>query len=224
MTAAITISLILLLSSASAACKNDGEILIEQPEHQNGISLPDPGFYSDISVEQALLERRSIREYSDEPLNLQEISQLLWAAQGITSPYGFRTAPSAGGTYPIELYLVVNDVEGLSQGVYRYLPGEHKIISVLEGDMRLAVYNAALEQDWVKEAAVNIVIAAIYERTTDRYGERGIRYVHMEAGHVSQNIYLQAAALNLGTVAIGAFHDDLIKECLHWVRRNIRFI
>ncbi|MDD4924409.1 MAG: SagB/ThcOx family dehydrogenase [Dehalococcoidales bacterium] len=215
MTASIIISLILLISSASAACKNDGEILIEQLENQNSINLPEPRFYSDISVEQALLERRSIREYLDESLNLQELSQLLWAAQGITSPYGFRTAPSAGGTYPIELYLVVNDVEGLPQGVYRYLPGEHRIISILEGDVRVTVYNAALEQVWVKEAAVNIVIAAVYERTTDRYGERGIRYVHMEAGHVAQNIYLQAAALNLGTVAIGAFHDDRIKEVIN---------
>ncbi len=214
MTAYVIFSIVLLLSPSFAACENGGKTITQQAEHQNLINLPEPRFNSDVSIEQALLERRSVRDYSGEPLILQDVSQLLWAAQGITSAYGFRTAPSAGGTYPIEVCLVVNDVADLSSGVYRYLPVEHAVVKVLDGDMRMAMYNAALGQDWVKEASINIVIAAIYERTTDRYGERGIRYVHMEAGHVAQNIYLQAAALNLGTVAIGAFHDDLIKEVL----------
>jgi SagB-type dehydrogenase family enzyme len=176
------------------------------------IKLPEPKLKGDISLEQALSERRSVRDFSESALTLEEVSQLLWAAQGITSEWGGRTAPSAGGLYPLEVYLVAGNVEGLAAGSYRYHPEGHELAKVKDGDLRERLAEASLEQTWVKEAAINIIISAVYERTTGKYGERGIRYVPMEAGHSAQNNYLQATALNLGTVTIGAFHDDLVKE------------
>lgn len=178
------------------------------------IKLPLPRHKSAISVEEALLKRRSIREYTSAPLTLPEVSQLLWAGQGITDPRGLRTAPSAGATYPLETYLVVGKADGLGEGVYHYRPEGHKLVKIMEGDLRRELAIAALGQEWVKEAAINIVFAAEYERTTRRYGERGVRYVHMEVGHAAQNVYLQAVALDLGTVVIGAFYDDRVKKVL----------
>lgn len=174
------------------------------------VKLPEPRFESDISVEEAFLKRRSEREYANSPLTLENVSQLLWAAQGITDPRGFRTAPSAGGLYPLELYIVVGNVENLPVGVYKYKTDAHELLKLGENDVReqLAV---ASGQSWVKEGAVCVVISAVYERTTQKYGERGIRYVHMEAGHAAQNIYLQAVALDLGTVTVGGFSSEAVK-------------
>ncbi|WP_455368354.1 SagB/ThcOx family dehydrogenase [[Eubacterium] cellulosolvens] len=160
------------------------------------------------------MKRKSTREYSGEPLTLNEISQILWAAQGITHGKRLRTAPSAGGLYPLELYVVVGNIEGLDTGIYHYIPIENSLLKTVDGDKRSNITNAALDQEWVEKAAVNIVITAIYERTTGKYGDRGIRYVHMEVGHAAQNICLQATALNLGTVTVGAFHDDKIIHIL----------
>lgn len=171
------------------------------------VRLPSP-MRGGPSLEEALSRRRSVREYSKEPLAIQELSQLLWAAQGITDPRGLRTAPSAGGTYPLEVYVVVGAVEGLSAGVYKYRPKDHALARIREGDKRAELAGAALGQGWVREAAIDIIIAADYGRTTARYGERGVRYVHMEAGHAAQNVLLQAAALGLGAVPVGAFDDD----------------
>jgi SagB-type dehydrogenase family enzyme len=180
------------------------------------IELPAPKYDSDTSVEQALLERRSVREYKNEPLTLAEVSQLLWAAQGITEPRrGLRTAPSAGATFPLEVYVVVGNVNNLSQGVYKYEPHVHELVKVVAGDRRAELHDAALRQRWVKEGAIVIVFSAVYERTTGRYGERGIRYVHMEVGHAAQNVYLQAVSLNLGTVVVGAFRDGAVKRILN---------
>ena len=181
------------------------------------IFLPYPRIKGNISLEEALSMRRSIREYKDIPLTLEQLSQLLWAAQGINEVhYGFRTAPSAGATYPLEVYVVVspNGVKGLPAGIYHYNVHRHSLIVMKLGDFRKALTDAALGQTWVYKAPINVVITAIYERTTIRYGERGIRYVHMEVGHVGQNIYLQAVALGLGTVVIGAFHDNVVQEII----------
>ncbi len=196
-----------------AACAKEPTPLPVTPEI--GVKLPEPRHDSDISIEETLLKRRSVRDYTGESLTLREVSQLLWAAQGITDPRGLRTAPSAGGTYPLETYVVVGDVENLTKGVYRYHPLKHEIAVVLDGDLRVELAAAALGQTWVKKGAINIVFTAIYERTTRRYGNRGIRYVHMEVGHAAQNVYLQAVAMNLGTVVIGAFRDDQVKEILN---------
>ena len=179
------------------------------------IRLPEPKYDSNTSVEQALLKRRSVRVYKDETLALTEVSQLLWAAQGITDPRGFRTAPSAGALYPLELYVVAGNVNDLPDGIYKYKPHKHELAMVVEGDKRTELYNAALDQPSIKDAATVIVFSAVYERTTGKYGERGIRYVHIEVGHAAQNIYLQAVSLNLGLVVIGAFDDEEVKKIMN---------
>ncbi|MEJ5352582.1 MAG: SagB/ThcOx family dehydrogenase [Melioribacteraceae bacterium] len=186
----------------------------ESKEHNEKIELPQPIYESNTSIEQALLERRSAREYKDKPLTLAEVSQLLWAAQGITDPKGFRTAPSAGALYPLEVYVVIGNVEGVTRGVYKYYPLEHEIVKVRDGDVRNDLTIAALGQSCIAEGAIVIVISAVYERTTKKYGDRGIRYTHIEVGHAAQNVYLQAVSLNLGTVIVGAFQDDKVRKIL----------
>jgi len=176
------------------------------------VRLPEVRVQSDASLEETLLDRRSIREYADEALILEEVSQLLWAAQGITVEWGGRTAPSAGALYPLEVYLVAGRVENLAPGVYKYKPDGHELVKVKDQDIRGKLAEAALDQKCVKDGAIDIVIAAVYERTTAKYGDRGVRYVHMEAGHAAQNIYLQATALDLGMVTVGAFNDERVKE------------
>ena len=209
----------LLMLAVAGLCLSTGCVPGEESRpsrmsNETEIDLPEPRYDSGVSLEETLLKRRSIRDYTGEPLTLQEVSQLLWSAQGTTDPRGYRTAPSAGATYPLETYLVVGDVENLAEGVYRYQSAEHKLVKVLDGDLRVQLADATLGQSCVKEGAVNIVVTAIYERTTRRYGDRGIRYVHMEVGHTAQNVYLQAVALGLGTVVIGAFHDDQVSKIL----------
>jgi len=138
----------------------------------------------------------------------------MWAAQGITAKWGGRTAPSAGALYPLEVYLVVGNVDGLAPGIYKYKSEGHELVKARSEDVREELAEASLSQAWIREGAIDIVIAAVYERTTKKYGERGVRYVHMEAGHCAQNIYLQATALNLGMVTVGAFYDDQVKSIL----------
>ncbi len=176
------------------------------------IRLPEPMLKSEVSLEEALRNRRSIREYSEEPLSLAQVSQLLWAAQGLTADWGGRTAPSAGGLYPLEVYLVANSVEGLGPGAYKYRPASHELAYVKPGDIRVPLADAVLGQEWVKNGAAVIVIAAVFSRTVDKYGDRGRQYVWMEAGHAGQNICLEATALDLGAVPIGAFHDDQVQN------------
>ncbi len=180
------------------------------------IKLPEPRKKGEMSVEEAIEKRRSVRDYLDKPIKLDHLSQILWAAQGITDPIRkFRSAPSAGATYPLEVYVVVGAVEGLNPGVYHYDQFNHSLILVKKGDYRYELYKACVNQEWVLKAPASIVITAIYERTTFKYGERGVRYVHMEAGHVGQNIYLQATALGMGTVAVGAFYDERVEEIVN---------
>lgn len=179
------------------------------------IKLPEPGHQGEVSVGEALLERRSVRDYTAESLTIGEVSQLLWAAQGITDPRGLRTAPSAGALYPLETYVVVGDVVSLDEGVYRYEPAEHALVRVLNNDLRGELAGAALGQECVEKGAIDVVFTAVYERTTGKYGDRGIRYVHMEVGHAAQNLCLQAVALGLGTVTIGAFDDEMVKKVLN---------
>ena len=190
------------------------------PAPVTAIQLPEPRLKSEVSLEEALLKRRSIRQYANLPLTLEDVSQLLWAAQGITTEWGGRTAPSAGALYPLEVYLAVGNVENLAAGVYKYKPERHELVKVRDDDVREELAKAALSQSWVMEGAIDIVIAAVYERTTKKYGDRGVRYIHMEAGHAAQNIYLQATALDLGTVTIGAFYDDRVKDILGMPRNE----
>jgi SagB-type dehydrogenase family enzyme len=178
------------------------------------IDLPDPRFESEVSLEEAILRRRSTREFSNKPVTIKEVSQLLWAAQGITSERGYRTAPSAGALYPLEVYVVVGYVDDLSLGVYWYRPSEHALVKVTGGDVVRGLTEAALMQQSVSEAAVNLVITAVYSGTTQKYGDRGVRYIHLEAGHAAQNICLQATALDLGAVTVGSFSDEGVKWTL----------
>jgi SagB-type dehydrogenase family enzyme len=179
---------------------------------ENFIELPQPHYKGSVTLEETLKERRSVREFSSHSLSLQEISQLLWAMQGITGSSGGRTAPSAGALYPLEIYLVVGNVKDLPAGIYKYEPLKHRLIKIKEGDKREGLSYAALGQPWIKKAAVDFVIAAVYERTTRKYGERGIRYVHIEVGHAAQNLLLQATALGIGAVTVGAFYDSEVKK------------
>jgi len=183
----------------------------EKPER---IILPQASYASRVSVEEALLNRRSIRSYKDEVLSITELSQLLWAAQGVTSDWGGRTAPSAGAKYPLEVFAVVGKVKGLEPGIYQYDPWDHSLITRKKGDLREDLAEAALDQSSITDAAVDIVVTGIYERTREKYGERAERYVHIEVGHACQNIYLQAETLKLGTVMIGAFFDDKVAALL----------
>ncbi|NWF94434.1 MAG: SagB/ThcOx family dehydrogenase [Syntrophaceae bacterium] len=176
------------------------------------IKLLKPKVKGSISIEETLDKRRSVRDYKKGPLSLEEASQLLWAASG-KNLYR-RTAPSAGATYPLETYLVAGEIDGLESGLYHYTYSTHSLELRKGEDIRNQLSRAALGQRMVERAPLSIAIAADYGRTTSHYGQRGIRYIHMEAGHVGQNISLQAIALGLGTVMIGAFDDKDVKEVL----------
>ncbi len=176
------------------------------------IKLPAPRKKSNTSIEETLTWRRSVRTYSDAPLTLADISQLLWSAQGITNSEGYRTAPSAGALFPLEVYLAAGHVENLINGVYKYHPSPHELTLMFEGDKRADLSRASLDQECILKSSASIVIAAVFERITVKYGKRGIMYVHMEAGHAAQNIHLQAEALNIGSVVIGAFYDEKVKN------------
>lgn len=209
------LSLAIILLTFSCGCAPSANTPTSPPEPESAIiELPEPQYDSDVSIEQSLLRRRSIRSYTGESLTLHEVAQLLWAAQGVTDPTGFRTAPSAGALYPLELYVVAGDVQDLSSGVYRYDPDEHQLLRTMEGDKRVELADAALGQYFIGEGAIVIVFTAVYERTTGKYGDRGIRYVHMEVGHAAQNLCLQAAAMDLGVVTVGAFYDEEVGELL----------
>jgi SagB-type dehydrogenase family enzyme len=168
-----------------------------------------------MSVESALTNRRSQRSFQDKELPAEHLSQILWAAYGITSPRGLRTAPSAGALYPLEIYAIIGDVQGIEPGVYRYVADGHKIVRVVDGDVRGELAGAALNQRMVADAPMSVFFSAVFERTTGRYGERGEKYVYIEVGHSAQNVYLQAEALGLGTCAVGAFTDSRVREILN---------
>ena len=191
------------------------------------ITLPKPKFESKISVEEALQGRRSKRSYKNEPLSLSEVSQLLWAAYGVTKPSsglrgGLKTAPSAGATYPLELYLVAGNVVNLPKGIYKYIPEQHALKKTFIGDKRAELCSAAYSQSMVRNAPALIVYTAIFERTTGRYGTRGKeRYVCMDLGHSAQNVYLQAYTLGIGTCAVGAFDDNAFKKALPIAKNEI---
>ena len=203
---AATAAAFLLYGSHSAKREDDGP--------DGSVQLPPPDLGGKMTVETALSARRSVRSYRDGPIGMEDLSRLLWAAQGITHPAGLRTAPSAGALYPLEVFLVAGKIEGIEAGVYRYNPDNHTLTLLRGGDGRARLARAALDQSCISSAPLSIVICAIYGRVTGKYGDRGIRYAHMEAGHVSQNIYLLAESRGLGTVNIGAFQDDRVRIAL----------
>jgi len=181
------------------------------------IYLPPPSQKGTATLEEAIAQRRSIRDYTHEPLSQSQLSQILWSAQGITDMRRkCRAVPSAGATYPLEIFVACgrDAVEKMADGIYHYNIDNHSLNLQHKGDVRPQLAKAALSQEFIYEAPIDIVICALYQRTAMRYGSRGERYVHMEVGHAGQNIYLQATALGLATVAVGAFHDEQVREVL----------
>lgn len=172
--------------------------------------LPRPHHKGGISAEEVIKRRRTVRSFSSRPIKLEDLSQLLYAAQGITEDHGFRrTAPSGGALYPLDVYTVVGEkgVKGLEAGVYLYKPSGHRIEHVATGDKKEQLAKASLYQMWMATPPLNLVITAEYSRICSKYGDRGIRYAMIEAGHVGQNIFLQAEALGLKAGIVGAFDD-----------------
>jgi SagB-type dehydrogenase family enzyme len=180
------------------------------------VKLPTPSLVGK-TVEEAIRTRRSVRAYGGSPLTMDELSQILFAAQGISGEsYGqaLRTAPSAGALYPFEVYGIVLNVEGLPDGIYHYRPADHALEAVKEGDFGGKIAQAGLGQEMLGEAGVTLALAAVFGRTRQKYGERGFRYVYMEAGHIAQNVLLEAASLGLGSVCVGAFYDEKVNALL----------
>ena len=208
-----TAFLIVVVAGALSACVF-AAVPSATAQAETRLKLPAPQISGTVSVEQALHSRRSVRDFRRQTLTLEEVSQLLWAAQGVTEGL-FRTAPSAGALYPLEVYVAVGDVETLEGGVYRYDPATHALTDFRAGNVLRSLAKAAVGQAWVEEGAIAVVFSALYERTTGKYGERGIRYVNMEAGHAAQNVYLQAEAMGLGTVVVGAFRDRTVRDVLN---------
>ncbi|TYB31682.1 MAG: SagB/ThcOx family dehydrogenase [Candidatus Mcinerneyibacterium aminivorans] len=189
-----------------------GFFLLDLNAENLQIKLPEPIKKSNVSIEKALENRRSIRSYSSMPVNLEELSQLLWAAQGVTNRKGFRTAPSAGALYPLKLYVVVENVKNLEKGIYMYKPEGHKLIKIKSNTNIEKIYKGALNQQSIKDASVNIIFGADFSVTDKKYRKRGKQYVYQETGHAAQNIYLQSESLNIGTVVVGAFYEEQIKK------------
>jgi SagB-type dehydrogenase family enzyme len=172
------------------------------------ITLPEPNTSGSMPLEQAIAFRRSRRRFLPKPLTLEQIGQMAWAAQGQDKNSKYRTTPSAGATYPLELFVVNNE------GMFRYLPDKHSLEKLVDQDLRASLASAAWGQEFIQTAPLTLVFAAEFTRTTGRYGKRGIRYVYMEAGHAAQNVHLQAEALGLGSVAVGAFDDAAVSKAL----------
>ncbi|MHC4076494.1 MAG: SagB/ThcOx family dehydrogenase [Planctomycetota bacterium] len=172
------------------------------------INLPAPNKTGSMSLEEAIVNRRSQRDFLSKPLTIEQIGQIAWSAQGTEPNSGFRTVPSAGATYPLKLFLLTSD------GLFHYLPAKHSLEKLAGNDLRADLATAGLGQGFIKTAPLTVVFAADFSRTTSHYGRRGVRYVYMEAGHAAQNVHLQAEALGLGSVAVGAFDDDAVSKVL----------
>jgi SagB-type dehydrogenase family enzyme len=162
-----------------------------------------------MSVEAAIQNRRSVRNYSRKDFSIEDVSQLLWACQGITDKRNrLRSAPSAGALFPLEIYIAKSD------GLFRYIPEGHRLAAVSSRDIRQELADAAYGQSFIADAAVDIIIAAVYGRVTSKYGDRGIRYTDMEAGHAAQNVFLQSVSMGLSSVPVGAFSDPAVTRLL----------
>jgi SagB-type dehydrogenase family enzyme len=171
--------------------------------------------YDGLTVEKAIANRRSQRDFSGATMSLAELSHILYYSSGITDKrQGLRAVPSAGATYPIEVYAIVNNVEGLAKGIYHYLISSHELELLREGDFRNEMSRAALQEQMLKQANVIVALSAVFQRTQQRYRERAQRYICFEAGHIAQNTYLVATSLGLGACAIGAFYDDEFNRLL----------
>ncbi len=194
------------------------------PATCNTIQLPEPILSGSCSIEGALARRRSVRDFKNEATSLAALSHLAWAAQGVTrkedAPPGWRwgtweggkrTAPSAGAMYPLALYIVAGNVDGLRSGVYKYLAPTHELLAISDGDKRARMSTRGPGQKWIEDASILFVLSGNLGRLEPRFGDRSARYLHFEAGHVVENICLEAVALGLGSTVVGSFVDDAVK-------------
>lgn len=217
----IFISFLIMLAFTSASSQ-DKQVFTKITEGEQLIYLlASPSLKGDTSLEETINSRRSRRSFAPDGVTDIHLSQILWSAYGVTKPStnpqrsGLRSAPSAGARYPLEIYAVVGNIPGIEPGVYKYDAIQHRIIRVIAADVRKELTSAALNQKMVADAPFSVFYSAIYSRITDRYGDRGRdRYVCMDLGHSAQNVYLQAEALKLGTCAIGAFNDEMVKAVM----------
>ena len=200
-----------LAAPLAVGCRSEN-----QPgKEETMITLPKPKLKSDCSLEEAIQSRRSVRSYAKDSLALNELGQLLWAAQGITdSGRQLRSAPSAGATYPLHLYAVVDKVEGLEPGLYLYHPEQHAISLVQAGDIKAAIGKQAARQSAIQQAPLTLAFCAQLSRISPRYGDRSERYTYLEIGHAAENVHLQCESLGLGTVCVGSFDDAALKAAL----------
>jgi len=197
----------LAASLLSSSCAKVGAA--PAPDAGPELVLPAPRTTSSVSLETALSKRRSVRDVAPTPLRLEEVGQLLWAAQGLSDPkQGLRVAPSAGALYPLELYLARAD------GLFRYVPARHVLVSVRATDVRPAIAKSALDQDVVRKAPELVVVTGVLARTRVKYGARAERYATLEAGHAVQGLLLEATALGLAATPIGAFEDDALRAAI----------
>lgn len=178
------------------------------------IKLPQADVQGNTPLERVIAQRRSIRAFTGGHVSLAQLGQLLWAAQGVTHPDGLRTVPSAGALFPLELYAIAAGSDDLAAGIHHYRPRQHGIERVVDGDFRANFAVAALAQVWTAQAGIILIVCATHERTIAKYGERGKRYVAIEAGHCAQDVCLQAAALGLGATEVGAFDDGAVSRLL----------
>jgi SagB-type dehydrogenase family enzyme len=212
----VLVVLVILVGSGAMGCPPPAVQEIVPPN--SVVSLPSPRHTGEMSVEEAIFRRQSIRSFTDEPVTLVEVSQLLWSAggktiDGVTGPT--RAFPSAGGLYPFEIYLVAGNVIGLADGIYRFGWRDHSLSLIKEGDFREELMVASLRQGFVHQAPASIVWVGDFARIERRYGDRGVeRYISMDVGGAGQNVHLQAEALGLGTVIVGAFRDASVQDIL----------
>jgi SagB-type dehydrogenase family enzyme len=209
----VSVAFILLIYSGCGNSEDKAEAETK-PDNSEIIQLPEPRLDSDVSLEESLYNRRSTRNYGSDPVTLQEVSQLLWAAQGITDTSGHRTAPSAVALYPLSIYVIAGNVPEIMDGVYIYDPEDHSIERSIDGDIRVELATASMGQASVRQGAVSFVVTVDYGKMTARFGDKGERFGTLEAGHAAQNLCLQATALDLGLVTAGAIYDDQVAEVL----------
>jgi SagB-type dehydrogenase family enzyme len=190
------------------------------------VKLPAPATKGTVSVEEALQNRRSTRKFANRSLKLAQISQLLWAADGLNRPEGKRTAPSGRAAYPIDLYLVVGErgVTNLAPGVYRFVVADQALEPVAKGEFRPAVAKACNSQVWIGEAPVIVVITGDVKRSEAKNGEQAPLFTHLEAGFIGQNIFLQAGALNLGAGVAGGFEEKALAQSLKLPENDVPFL
>ena len=190
------------------------ESIASQPIPGDEFSLPKPDVSHGTPLNLTLKSRRSHRRYSKKAISLNELSQLLWSGQGVTNFFGFRTAPSAGALHPLEIYVVVSNVDQLSPGIYHYKPRSHELVLIVKGDHQKQLAQSANQQSSIKKSAATFIITGDISRVERKYKQRAKRYLHIEAGTAVQNIYLQAVSLKLGTVFIGTFKDNEVTQLM----------